>query len=160
MSGKVSMMQNKLRTETKQDGVEIISIMDGNTFYTYYPAQNTAMKVTAAAGSSEQVETPTGYIKNVNAADIKELGTEVCNGVTCKVISITSPQTKVESKMWIHSKYGIPVRVESSDGSGNKTVIDYANIKIGKQPSELFALPKRVKITDLSNLAGNPPKMP
>ncbi len=154
MSGRVFIMQNKLRSEVKQNGVEVINIMDGKTFYSYYPAQNTAMKF--SSGNSEEVETPLDYIKNMNTASIRELGTEVCNGVTCRVISITTPQTKVESKMWVHGQYGIPVRVESSDGSGNKTVIDYTNIKVGKQPSELFTLPQDVKVTDMSNL----PKMP
>jgi len=158
MSGRVFLQQNKLRSESKQNGVETITIMDGKTLYSYYPAQNTAVKF--SAGNSEEVETPVDYTKNVDASKIKDLGTGVCNGVTCRIISVSSAQIKTETKMWIHSQYGIPVRVESSDESGNKTVIDYTNIKVEKQPSELFTLPQGVKVTDMSNLAGKLPKMP
>lgn len=158
MNGRVFLQQNKLRSESKQNGVEIITIMDGKTIYSYYPAQNTAVKF--SADNSEEVETPVGYTKNMDATKIKELGTGVCNGVTCRIISFTSAQVKTETKMWIHSQYGIPVRVESTDESGNKTVIDYTNIKIGKQLSELFTLPQGVNITDMNNLAGKLPKIP
>jgi len=160
MSGRICMMKDKFRSETREKDVEIITIMDGDTFYTYYPAQNMAVKM--QTGNNEQAATPEDYLKNIDTAKTKELGTEVCNGVTCKVITITTPGPKitstsdpisVETKMWIHSQYGIPVRVEMTNADGTKTALNYTNIKIGKQPDDLFTLPQGVKITDMSNFA-------
>ncbi|HAG10489.1 MAG TPA: hypothetical protein DCK76_03685 [Desulfotomaculum sp.] len=168
MSGRMCMMKNKFRSETRENDVEVISITDGNTFYTYYPAQNMAVRF-PDFNNNEQAATPEDYLKNIDTAKTKELGTEVCNGVTCKVITMTTPGPKItttsgpmtiETKMWIHGEYGIPVRIEMTNADGTKTVLDYTNIKIGKQPDELFTLPEGVKITDMSNLAESLPQMP
>lgn len=84
----------------------------------------------------------------------------VYDGARCRVISIESADGKDKTKMWVREDYGIPVRVETSASDGTKTVMEYKNLKIGKQPADTFELPAGVVITDMGEMLKNMPQMP
>jgi len=161
MTGKVWMQDKKMKTESTIEGKIIITIFDGdtNTLYTYYPDQNIAMKLSAPE-SDEKVSTPTDYTRDADPNEIKTLETTIYDGVKCRVMLIKSGEGKEQIKMWVREDYGIPVRVEATAPNGNKTVMEYKNLKVGPQPHDTFKLPPGVKITDMNETMKQIPQMP
>lgn len=162
VNSKVWLEGEKVKTESVVEGQTIVSVVDGNTFYTYFPQENRAMKVTSDQLNEQKTETPEDYTEDVetNPDKYKIVETTVYDGVECKVVEVTSANGKEQSKMWVRQDYGIPIRIESTDPNGDKTVIEFKNLKIGKQPAGTFQLPAGVEVTDASEMLKNLPQMP
>mgnify|MGYP001215989467 CR=1 FL=1 len=162
VNSKVWVEGDKVKTDSIVEGQNIISIVDGDTFYTYFPAENRAMKMTVAAGqkNGEKTETPIDFIEDAdNRPDqYKIVETTMYDGVECKVVVVTDAYGKEQSRMWVRTDYGIPVRIESVDPNGGKTIMEFKNLKIGKLPADTFQLPAGVEIVDASNLLNNLPR--
>ncbi|MHB8986804.1 MAG: LolA family protein [Eubacteriales bacterium] len=160
-SGKVWLSDKKVKSESTVNGTKLISIFDGgsNTVITYYPEQNKAMKI-STGNTDNTAETPTEYAGDIDASKAKVLETTVYDGARCKVIQVENPGGKEKSKMWIREDYGIPVKVEITSSDGTQMVMEYKNLKIGKQPAEVFELPAGVVVTDMGDMMKNLPQMP
>ncbi|MGI6491556.1 MAG: LolA family protein [Pelotomaculum sp.] len=162
VNSKVWVEGDKVKTDSVVEGQNIISIVDGDTFYTYFPAENRAMKMTMAAEqeNGEKTETPIDFIEDVDdqQEQYKIVETTMYDGVECKVIVVTGADGKEQSKMWVRTDYGIPIRIESVDPSEEKTIMEFKNLKIGKQPADTFQLPAGVEIIDASDLFNNLPR--
>lgn len=160
-SGKIWLCDKKIKSETTVNGNKMISIFDGsnNTIISYDPGQNKAVKI--SAGSTDNtVETPTEYAGDIDATKAKVLETTVYEGARCKVIQVDNPATKESTKMWIREDYGIPVKVEITSSEGTGMVMEYKNLKVGKQPAEVFELPAGVEVTDMGEMMKNMPQAP
>lgn len=163
MTGKVWMEGRKMKTESTVEGRKMIALIDGeaNTFYTYYPDQNMAMKLSSQElGKETQPATPTDYIQNTDPNALKTLETTIYDGVKCKVLMVQNTQDKTQVKMWVREDYGIPIRVEVTAPDGVKTVMEYKDLKIGPQPPDTFKLPADVKITNLNEMMKQLPGVP
>lgn len=68
------------------------------------------------------------------------------------MIIVTGADGKEQSRMWVREGYGVPVRVEYTDAGGNKTVMEYKNLKVGPQPPETFKLPEGVQVHNLGEI--------
>jgi len=142
INSKVWVEGSKIKTDSVVEGKNIISIVDGNTFYTYFPEERRAMKLTS---------------DHISPDKYKVVDTVTYDGVECKVVTVTSPDRKEQSKMWVRQDYGIPIRIESTDPNGEKTIVEFKNLKIGKQPADTFQLPAGVEVTDASEMLKNIP---
>lgn len=155
INGKVWMQGNKMKTESVFNGETMISFFDGdtNTIITYYPAQNKAMKLTSDQAEKQNAisDTPIDYTEDIDTTSVKVLETTVYDGVKCKVVEITEKDSKVVSKMWIREDYGIPIRVETTDPTFGKSVMEYKNMKIGSISADVFKVPA-VEVTDMSEM--------
>ncbi|MCG9969666.1 hypothetical protein L9W92_16810 [Pelotomaculum terephthalicicum JT] len=162
MSGKMWIEGEKVKSESTAEGKKTITIIDGSAFYTYYPDENTAMKMALEKQDNQQSVNPFEYSADVDTAPDKYeiLETTVYDGVKCKVIAVTSADGKETTKMWVREDYGIPVRLEVTGADGNKMVIEYKNMTVGKQPANTFQLPAGVAVTDMSEMLNNLPKVP
>lgn len=162
VNSKVWVEGDKVKTDSVVEGQNIISIIDGNTFYTYFPAENRAMKMTMATEqeNEEKTETPVDFIDDADDRpdQYKIVETTMYDGVECKVVVVTDADGKEQSKMWVRTDYGIPIRIESVDPNGDKTIMEFKNLKIGKQPADTFQLPAGVEIIDASDLLNNLPR--
>lgn len=162
VNSKVWLEGEKVKTESVVEGQTIVSLVDGNTFYTYFPQENRAMKMTSDQLNGQKTETPDDYTEDVETSPdkYKIVETTVYDGVECKVVVVTGADGKEQSRMWVRRDYGIPIRIESTDPNGDKTVIEFKNLKIGKQPADTFQLPAGVEVTDASEMLKNLPQMP
>lgn len=161
LNGKVWWEGSKVKTDSVMEGQHIITIVDGNTLYSYFPEENRAMKMTYDQQSQQKTKTPVDYTKDELSPDkYKIVETTVYEGVECKVIEATGADGKEQSKMWVRRDYGIPIKIESTDSSGEKSVLEYKNLKVGKQPADTFQLPAGVEVTDASEMLKNMPQMP
>lgn len=160
MTGKMWLAGNKMKTEAQAEGQKVVTIFDGETYYTYMPDQNMAIKITA--DKSNKVSTPVDYTKDADTRPdkYKLLETVVYEGVKCKVVMVTGPDGKEQMKMWVHEEYGIPLRVELTETDGSKSVLEYKNLKVGPQTPETFKLPAGVQVTDMGEMMKNMPQMP
>ena len=152
MSGKMWVSGQKMKTETVVQGQKMIMIIDGasNVVYNYLPEQNMAMKI--AYDPTTATKTPTQISEEMDITKAKFLETATCDGVKCKVVQVQEPEGKTQSKIWIREDYGLPVRVEMTDSTGNKTVMEYKNLRVGAIPADTFALPADVPVTDMSDM--------
>lgn len=160
MSGKYWIQGNKFKAEANMEGHKVVTIFDGEAFYTYNPDEKTAMKITP--DKSKKSETPMDYVKDAesNPDRVKVVESVTYDGTPCKVIIVTGADGKEQSKMWVREDYGIPVRVEYADVGGNKSVMEYKNLKIGPQPPDAFKLPAGVQVQDLGELMKQMPQLP
>lgn len=150
MTGKACVKGTKMKTETTVEGEKMIYIYDSKSgdVITYFPEQNMAMKTNFSKEMGGLIQIPAEYSDNTASEDIKTVGKETIDGLSCIVLNIVDKENKEEYKMWVSEKYGIPVRVESTDENG-KSVIEYKNIKVGSVQDSEFELPKGVEITSM-----------
>jgi len=114
--------------------------------YTYFPAENTAMKMSLGKAQESVGESPTEQSESVEKHNPVTVGTEVLDGKTCLVIEYTDETGK--TKMWIWTMYGIPIRTETTTAKGT-TVVEIKNIDFGDIPDSVFELPAGVQIMEI-----------
>jgi outer membrane lipoprotein-sorting protein len=161
MKGKVWLQDNRIKTDAAVAGQRMISFFNGetNTITTYYPDQNKAVKLTADR-QPKTVLTPKEYMGGVDSARAKLLEKTVYDGASCRVVLIPGADGKEEVRMWVREDYGIPVRVEVTSAAGEKTVMEYKNLRVGPLPPDTFALPPGVEVTDLNKMLEQLPSGP
>lgn len=161
ISGKMWIQGKSMKTEGTANGQKVVTIINGDTniFYTYYPDQNTAMKL-SSEGQAQETKTPTDYTNDVDPNVVKFIETTVYDGAKCKVYVMQNQATKEQVKMWVREDCGIPVRVETTLQDGTKMTMEYKNLTIGKLPPETFELPAGVKVTDMNEMMKQMPKIP
>ena len=153
MKGKVWLQDNRIKTDAVVAGQRMISFFDGetNTIVTYYPDQNRAVRL-SADGQPKTVLTPGEYMGGIDPGKAKVLEKAVYDGVSCRVVAVSGTGGKEEVRLWVREDYGIPVRVEVTSASGEKTVMEYKNLQVGPLPPDTFNLPPGVEITDLNKM--------
>lgn len=151
-NGKMWIGGERMKNESTVEGKKIVSIIDGNTYFTYFPDENMAMKMVQQ--KNEPSNNPFDYGQDVDTSPdkYKVLDRTIYDGVMCKVVAVTGADGKENMKMWVREDYGFPIRLEIVEADAGKVVIEYKNIKIEKQPAEIFQLPASVNITDASDM--------
>jgi len=132
---------NKMRTETTEQGQNIVMLVDYDegVMYVYMPDENMAMKVDfgqAAKSAVEEAQAITNYNPHI-------IGTETRDGKVCLVAEYTVEQ--VTAKMWIWKEHGFPIRIETTTTEG-KTIIEFKNIEFADILDRMFELPEGVQI--------------
>jgi len=160
LTGKMWISGKKMKSEMMIENNKMMTIIDGdaNVVYTYNPAENMAMKI-PLNNQVKTTDTPDKFTKDVDAGKVKVLETTTYDGVKCRVLLITDEPNKTQTKMWVREDYGIPLRVETTDLNGAKTVMEYKNMTVGAVPSDVFQLPSGVPVTDMGEMMKRmPPK--
>lgn len=153
MQGKVWLQDNRVKTDTVVAGQRMISFFDRdtNTIITYYPDRNQAVRLSAEQ-QPRTAPTPGEYTGGVDPGKVRVLETVVYDGVRCRVVAVPGADGREEVRMWVREDYGIPVRVEVTSASGEKTVMEYRNLQVGPVPPETFELPPGVEVTDINRM--------
>jgi len=71
------------------------------------------------------------------------VSTEVLDGKTCLVVKYTIATKEV--KMWLWTKYGIPIKTETTTTKGT-SVVELKNIEFSNISDSIFELPAGVQI--------------
>jgi outer membrane lipoprotein-sorting protein len=149
-SGKMWEQAGKmLKMQTTAGGIENVMIIDltANTMTIYEPSTKQGMKSTVDVPFQD----PASYAGDVDVGDMQDLGTEVVDGETCRVVQYTTTEgsttgSAVTVKMWLSERLGFPVKVTSTTADGKTTTMTYSNIKVGELPSGTFEVPADVTI--------------
>ncbi|MGI6648875.1 MAG: LolA family protein [Bacillota bacterium] len=157
INGKFWVQGHKTRMETTVEGQTVVTIYDGVTMYNYMAEEDMAIKITP--DQSNLKETPLDYTEDIDTKPdkYKIVDSTVYDGVTCKVVVITTADGKEECKMWVREDYGIPIRIEVDSQEG-KAVMEFKNLQIGPQPAEKFQLPAGVQVMDMTNMLNQIPQ--
>ena len=153
--------KDKMRVENTFEGKKMITIVDGDTTYMYNPEENIAMKFSGKnlpTGMEGKPENPSDYQDSMVKDSLKSLETVVYEGVKCRVVTFVDKEDGATAKMWLREDYGLPMKQEVVSKKGEKMTIEYKNMKIGAQASDLFKLPAGVKIQDMNEMMKNMPK--
>jgi outer membrane lipoprotein-sorting protein len=150
VEGKTWVQDKFLRNDMVADGQVISSIVDleQGVAYTYMPEQKMAMKINIGAVDTDTFQVPTAYTENISPNILNVVETVTYDGRKCKVVSYAQGQEEV--KMWLAEDYGIPVRLEITAG-GEKTVIEYKNLKVGPIAPDVFKIPQGTQIIDMGS---------
>ena len=143
----------KMRTETMIQDQQVIMLGDSEgVMYTYYPDQDTAMKIDM---SSEEVEesieqTPAQMLEEVMDS-VKIIGEEKVDDKLCTVAEYKMADQGLTQTMWLWQKYGIPIKIVTETSQGT-TTIEYRNIEFGNIPDSMFELPSGVQVMDIESI--------
>lgn len=138
-----------LKMQTTAGGVESVMIIDlkANTMTVYQPSTKQGMKTAV----NVPFDDPASYAGEVDVGDMRDLGTEVIDGETCRVVQYSTTEgsatgSAVMVRMWISEKLGFPLKVTSTTVDGKTTTMTYSNVKVGDLPSDTFEVPADVEI--------------
>jgi len=140
---------NKMRMEGSFEGQSIVYLMDvdNQLAHMYFPAENTAMKISLGEVQESVGESPTEQSESVMQYNPETLGTETLDGKNCLVIKYTTETEEV--KMWIWTNYGLPIKTESTTDEGT-SIVEIKNTDLSTIPDSMFELPAGVQIMDIS----------
>jgi len=141
----------KFRQESDAAGQKIIILGDTEgDMYTYYPVQNTAMKINfndeVDDGTVE--EDPFTALEEVMDT-VNVTGYEYIDDKKCVVVEYMAEG--FNQTMWIWERYGMPIKIETTTSQGT-SVTEFYNIETHGIDDTLFELPDGVIVTDLSNI--------
>lgn len=149
IEGKQWIKGKKTRSEMTVEGQSLIVISDleKREAYNYIPEENMAMKMDITAEGDSYLD-PEEYLNNSGFSNAEIIETTTYEGIPCKVVRYKDADG-TETKLWVAEEYGIPLRHEETGPQGEKTLIEYKNIKFGSLPDDLFQLPAGVEIMNL-----------
>lgn len=135
----------KMRMEGTFEGQSMVYLVDAGEqlAYAYFPAENTAMTIGLSKAQETAGDSPTEQSGSVLDYNPVTLGTEVLDGKTCLVIKYTDEIG--ETKMWLWTRYGLPIRTEMTTAQGT-SVAELKNIDFGNISDSMFELPAGVQI--------------
>jgi outer membrane lipoprotein-sorting protein len=140
--------ENKMRMEGNFEGRSMVYLVDvgKQVAYVYFPSENMAMKINISKAQEAAGESPTEESESVMKYNPITLGVEVLDGKTCMVIKYTAETDNV--KMWVWTKYGLPIRTETTTTQGI-TVAEMKNIDFGSIPDSMFELPAGAQLMEI-----------
>lgn len=139
--------QQKMREEVTMEGITTAIIFDvtTNVMYTYISSMNMAYKTTL--DTSMVPESPTEDMSDILDYGANIIGTETIDGKVCKVVAYE--EAGVGSvKMWLWEEKGLPLKMEMTAPSGEKTTIEYSNIDLSNIPDSMFEIPAGTTIIE------------
>lgn len=160
---KVATKGKNMRTEmASPDGNgNIITIINGEqgVAYMYQPEQNMATQIDISSIETESYS-PQDSLEAVDPGDMVYADKETIDGKTCLVYEYKYGVDNSTGKMWIWEEYGLPLKVEYTQGEQELTV-EYSNVQVGNIPDSTFELPEGVQVMDLNvpNFDGNIPNI-
>ncbi len=155
---KMYMKEGLMRIESEILGKSFMMIYSEDAFYTLDPESRTAIKISLGDEASEEREVITmdDIIKNFDDEHMTYVGKETVNGISCHVVESKERNSENQVKIWLHEEYGMPMRVESTTGSGKTHVMEVTDFNTDPLSEDLFKLPEGYKIIDLNNLIPTP----
>lgn len=132
-----------------EESVIYIANQSENAMYFYQPAQKMATKMTYD-NEDGKFSSPLDEQEEIDHENALYVGKEKIDGKNCLVYEVSDGDGK--SKMWVWEDYGMPLRIEM-ESEGEKIIIEYRNVKIGKIDADMFKLPAGTQIMDMANMS-------
>ena len=138
---------DKVRMEMDLPEGKVITIIDGDTIYSYSPSEKSALKLINKNSLDTKVLCDYGaHLKSLGA---KIIGFEKLEKYDCDIYEFTDPRFDMSSKVWLWKEKEFPVKVETKvpDGVMTSTMTE-VEIGIDIDDSE-FILPEGIKILNV-----------
>lgn len=150
-TSKMFVAKEKTRTEMQAGGQQSITItrIDKNVVWILMPEQKTYMEQSLKPEKPEKPENIAATTdKMPGEVEQKRLGTETVDGrKTEKYRTVyTEGNKKTTTFQWVDTDLGYPIKMAVEDEDGKVMVLmEYKNLKLGKQPDALFEIPEGYK---------------
>jgi outer membrane lipoprotein-sorting protein len=125
----------KFRMEVTAAGQTEDIIFDGQNYYMYTQATNTAIVMSAAM--AQQYASDASSTSSLTQYNPVIVGTETLNGMACTIYQYTNQG--VSTKVWIWNQYGLPVQIVTGT-----TTVTYSNFSFSSIDDSMFQLPSGV----------------
>ena len=153
MKSRIYSTPTKERREMSQGGAAMMMITryDKNVSWTLMPEEKMYMEAPGNKASQDKTDL-SGY-----QIEQTQVGEETINGTVMnksKIIMTGSDGTKMGGFMWM-MKEGILAKIDAiavEKGQKARFKMEQTNIKIGKQPAELFEIPKGFEKLDMGGM--------
>ena len=153
MKSRIYSTPTKERREMSQGGAAMMMITryDKNVSWTLMPEEKMYMEAPGNKASQDKTDL-SGY-----QIEQTQVGEETINGIVMnksKIIMTGSDGTKMGGFMWM-TKEGILAKIDAiavEKGQKARFKMEQTNIKIGKQPAELFEIPKGFEKLDMGGM--------
>lgn len=144
----------RMENSIPEAGGDVIYIANkaDKAMYLYQPAAKMATKM-PYNDQDGKFTGPQDKAEDVDTANAVYVGKEKLDGKTCLVYEMTAEGAK--EKMWVWEENGLPLRIES-ESEGQKTILEYQNIKVGDIDDKMFQLPPGTQIMDMPAVPGMP----
>lgn len=146
----------RLRTEISAQGQDMVMIETGDekgTTYMLMPEDKRAIKQSRQAMSKvvekAQKQAAEKHEGKAPEAKVEDLGVETLNGRTVKKLRMSMDEGSALG--WFDQETGAPVRMESTV-NGEKSAIEWQNMKVGPQPAKLYDIPKGYDVMDMDEM--------
>ena len=138
----------KMRMEGAFEGKSMVYLVDTDkqVAYMYFLAENTAMKISLSKAQESAGESPTEQSESIMKYNPVTLGSETLDGKSCLVVEYSTETEEV--KMWVWTKYGLPIRTEMTTEKGT-SVVELKNIDFSSISDSMFELPAGVQIMEV-----------
>lgn len=152
MKSRMYYTPTKERREMNQGGQSMVMIMrhDKKVTWTVMPEEKMYMEA-AMKPSTDKTDMSAYKIEQT------PVGQEMLNGVNMnksKIIMTHSSGSKMGGFMWM-TKEGIMAKIDAiavEKGNKDRFKMEQTNIKVGKQPADLFELPRGVEKMDMGGM--------
>ncbi|MFP4467130.1 MAG: LolA family protein [Candidatus Goldiibacteriota bacterium] len=155
MKNKVYFSGGKMRIEGAVEGAgpkktEQITIIDGDTIYSYDAKSKQGVKMSAAAGKGSNPEAMNAEFEKCRKG-AKKSGTEKISGVKCSIISYTCSidGVKYKVKEWLSTADKFPMKTESKGGGVSTASVITSLKKNTKIDPAKFKPDKAVKFMEM-----------
>lgn len=144
---------NKFKVIGNYEGMESITIVDGENMITYDPIEKTGIKVPYDDFDSFEE----GFI-DANLSDdfdptyLTFIDKEDYDGSECLVVSSKDPASMSEIKLWINEDLGMVVKTEGTSPDGQVFSSEITNIKTGSLDEDTFSVPNNIQIMELPGM--------
>jgi outer membrane lipoprotein-sorting protein len=125
----------KFRMEITAAGQTEDIIFDGQNYYMYTQATNTAMVMSAVM--AQQYASDAKSASSLTQYNPVIVGAETLNGMACTIYQYTNQG--VSTKVWIWNQYGLPVQIVTGT-----TTVTYSNFSFSTIGDSMFQLPSGV----------------
>ena len=152
VTAKFWLKENKIRWEGTAEGQNVVYLIDEDkmTASVYIPAQNMAMNMNFGKTQETVGESPKEQSESVMQYNPITVGSETLDRKNCLVIEYTAETGK--TKMWLWTKYGIPIKTEMTTVKGT-TVVEIKNIDFGGISDSMFELPAGVQLMQIPSFS-------
>jgi outer membrane lipoprotein-sorting protein len=133
----------KFRMEITTAGQTEVIIFDGQNYYMYTPATNTAIVMSVAM--AQQYSKDASSASSLTQYNPVIVGTETLDGMTCTIYQYTNQG--VTSKVWIWNQYVLPVQIVTGT-----TTVTYSNFSFSSIDDSKFQLPSGVTTTTIPGM--------
>lgn len=160
LEGKMFFEGKKSRMEINSPEGQMIQLVDmeASKAYSYMPEQKMAFELDLS--EIEGQDSPKDYVDNADTTDAEFLGNEEVEGIKCSKWSLKAKEEgDAKVIMWLHSEYGLPVKVETTINNVVSTML-YKNLKVEDIPDDMFELPAGVQVQSMADMMQNLPAAP
>lgn len=154
LTTKVWMKDGKMRFETTIMGNTVITMIDGDAFYSMSENDKMAMKmpISDVENPTEDIFTVENMTEDIDSTSFNYLGKEKLDGIDCYVIESTDDFDGATVKMWLHETYGMVMRMETIvDNEMGSYVMEVKDFDVGKISDDIFTISDDYQIVDFSD---------